>query len=335
MKYQFRLTFSHSICGAFAFHEQSVPLKLEAEHEYTLVARDAKTLIEARKFHIEGCNFLNEQEAKNAGERMRTRLRVLNAILALGITIPLTDKASASFSSAVKNDMFEKTGGILLDSISGLSVFPDDGKHFEFNVSMNMNVRPSEPDYILDAIRDVWSKEITFDDNAETALNIINISTTESSPKAKFLTTYLALEQLIERQDRNDSAIEVIQTLQSFVDDSSLSELEKQSLKGSISNLLKESFSSALIRFAAELIEPKEFAGLSARKFFSKCIETRNKIAHNAVSDFNDDLNLLSSELRQIVLAIIWTKNKNPDISIKIPASSVSMDTGKFTISPL
>ncbi len=309
-----------------------MPLELEEGCGFKLTARDADTLADAKKFHIEGCGFQDEAAARASGERMRVRLRVLNAMLALGITIPLVDSTSGGVSSAVKKDVYDKSGSIALDTIVGLGAFPDDDKHFEYVMSGDIDVYPSRPDYVLDAIRKLWPIEMTLDDRAEDAINIVNISTSESSPRAKFLTTFLALERLIDRTSRSDRAKELLNTFQENVKNSELNEREKSSLMGSLAMLREESFSSALTRFSQRIENPKEIGGFPVKKFFSKCIDVRNKIAHNASLSADIDLDMLSNELRKIVLTLIWTTHGIPSVSVDVPASAVSIPAGGLSI---
>ncbi len=127
-----------------------MPLDLEEGDEFELRARDSDTLENAKKFHIEGRGFSDEAAARVCGERLRVRLRVLNAMLALGITVPLVDSTSGGVSTVIKKDVFEKIGGVALDTIVGLGVFPDDDKHFEYVISGDIDVYPSKPDFLLD-----------------------------------------------------------------------------------------------------------------------------------------------------------------------------------------
>lgn len=332
MTYRFRLTFFHSSSGFFRFDEQSISLEIEEGHEYQLTARDSDKLIGATKFHIDGYSFKDEESARSSGERLRVRLRVLNAMLGLGISVPTIDSTSGSVSSAIKKDVFEKTGGIALDTIVGLAVFPDDERHFEYVMSGNAEVYPSKPDYVLTAIKKIWPIDMSLDDRAEDALNIVNISTTESSPRAKFLTTFLALERLIDRNSRSDPSKNLLAEFQKRVKESDLKETEKESLYGSLAALREESLSSALTRFAASVNEPKEIGGQPTREFFSTCIYARNKIAHNATLPTTIDLNAISNELRKVVLSLIWSRNGIPNVSIEVPASAISIPEGGFSI---
>jgi hypothetical protein len=52
--------------------------------------------------------------------------------------------------------------------------------------------------------------DVKLDDDSEEALNILNLATAETSDKVRFLTTYLALEQLILKETRSDAAITMI-----------------------------------------------------------------------------------------------------------------------------
>ena len=66
------------------------------------------------------------------------------------------------------------------------------------------------------------------------------------------------------------------------------------------------------------------------QRFVSECISARNKIAHNATEDETLDFNFLTKGLREMVLGIIWTRNKIPSISIQVPADKVDLE--KFDI---
>jgi hypothetical protein len=328
LKYCFRLTFSHPAPGFFRINEKSIPLGLDESHEFNLMARDSDTLAGAKYFHIEGHGFLDEATAKVSGERFRVRLRLLNALLALGIIIPIVDSKSGGVSPDIKKDLYEKTGHVALDTIVGLCVFPDDGKHFEYIMTGDIDVHPSNPDYVIDAIRNLWPIEMTLDDRTEDALNIVNISVTESSPRAKFLTAFLALERLIDKSSRSDAAKELLRSFQESVKYSTLKARDKASLIGALAMLNDESFSNALTRFSQRIKKPDKVGGFTVREFFSICINVRNMIAHNALLPPEIDLNMMANELRMMVLNLIWIKRGIPNVSVKIPPSLVSIPAG-------
>lgn len=293
--------------------------------ELTLVARDADELRNAAKFHFDSAGYPNEQKAREAGERLRSRLKVINCALGLGMTIPTVDGNSGFVSEEIK-EKAQKSGGVLLDTIVGLKIYPDDGTHLEFVSAGKIKAYPSDPLYVLKGLKQIWDIDIKYDDQAGDALEILSLATKETSPKTKFLTTYLAMERLIETEPRTDSAQLLIDNFIEQVKKSHLKREEVDSLVGSLGHLKRQSFSSAFSGFAKRISNPKEINGTPVQKFVSECISARNRIAHNATENEILDLNGLTKGLREMVLGIIWTRNKIPVFSIQVPADQVNIE---------
>jgi hypothetical protein len=89
-----------------------------------LVARNGDTLADATSFQLEGTGFGDETAAREAGEKLRLRLRLLNAMLGLGINVPTTDLASTSISEHVKAKLQSEHQAVIMDGIRDLAVFP-------------------------------------------------------------------------------------------------------------------------------------------------------------------------------------------------------------------
>lgn len=115
---------------------------------------------------------------------------------------------------------------------------------------------PSDPAYVLKALAVVWPLEMHLDERADDALQILSIATTELSPRAKFLATYLALERMIDRLPRSEPAQKLIEELQGQVRKSALDDRDKNSLVSSLGNLREQSFRSALLAMV-DRIEPQ------------------------------------------------------------------------------
>jgi hypothetical protein len=245
-------------------------------------------------------------------------------MLGLGINVPLTDTKTAEVTSANKEEVKEKYGAVTVDTIQGLSVFPDDGKHVEYVMGGTGDVYPSDPEYVLEALRKIWSLDMTLDQSAEDALNIFGIAEGETSARAKFLITYLALEPLIQTDSRSQAAVALIAEFQQRVAQAGLGD-EGESLISPLGNLREQSFPGALRKFAARINPPIEPKGRPHLAFLSQCIDARNKIAHRAAIDASVNLDELSAGLRQFVLMIIWTNNGIPSLSIDVPASQISI----------
>ena len=325
MEYRFRFTFHRRTPGFFAFDQESTDFLLADGLNVRLMARDADSLSQATRFHFEAGGFPTEEIARTIGERLRLRLRVLNSMLDLGIAVPTSDTRSGGVSGAIKKKALEETGGIAMDSIVGLAVYPDDGKHFEYVMAGSGTVYPSDPTFLFRALAKSWPIEMQLEERTQDALEILSRATTETSDRAKFLLTYLAVERIVQHAGRSDAAKTLIREFQDRARSAGLDPKEADSLVGALANLNDQSFPSALFALVERIADPRPIQDTPLRDFLSDCVTTRNKIAHNAVLDPSTDLNKLSAGLRQFAMMMIWTINRIPDFSVDLPASAVSI----------
>jgi hypothetical protein len=336
--FRFRLRLAARQPGKLPFPKPEVQIAVSDSLTLEVAARNAETLEAATNFHIDGPGFLSPETASIAAEALRVRLRLLNAILGLGLNIPVGNKISAQVSDEIKTKLKAEQGATVVDSVWGASVFPDDGLHFEYVVSGNIAVSPSDPQYLLEGIKKLWELDIALDKQSEDALQILCLATQETSDKAAFLTSYLALEELVDRRPRSDAAKEVLQRFQKELSELGadsehpLPQEEANSLVGVLGSLSEESFSSALSRLGRQITQPTEICGLSVPKFLSACIDARNKIAHHAEPETTVPLTDLSKSLREFVLMLVWTRNKLPNFTLNTPPSAVSIPPGGLSI---
>ncbi len=134
------------------------------------------------------------------------------------------------------------------------------------------------------------------------------------------------MEQIISKDKRSEDARKLIGELIEKVKTSDLKDSEKDSLKGALSSLTEQSFSSAFKALSYKVKSPKAINGESVPEFVSKCIEIRNKIAHNAIIDKNVKLEKYTTNLRRMILGLIWSRNNLPNISLQRPADKVSIE---------
>lgn len=338
MPYCFRLTLAAKQDSKFMFDAQRKPFELGEDLKFALVARDADTLAKATKFHVEGTGFADEPAARNAGERVRVRLRLLNALLGLGLNVPTGDSQSGGVSEQLKRKVHEEQGAVVLDNVWGLITFPDDGRHFEYVLSGRLQVYPSDPAYIFTALKTLWSLEVRLDQSSEVALQILSLATLETSDKAAFLTTYLALEQLVERNQRGPIACELFTRFQVHIERASkrkrnpLPNAQAKSLSGALAALTEESFSQALMRLADSIAKPSEIKGLPLKKFLAACVEARNAIAHNANPRSKLPLSNLVVGLRRFVFGLIWLRNGLESFTVTTPSDAITVPAGGLSM---
>ncbi|CAH1903681.1 conserved hypothetical protein [Candidatus Nitrotoga sp. HW29] len=335
--YRFRLRLACKRTGTFAFSTPTASVPVSDGLTFELSARNADSLDEATNFHFDGGGFLSANEARQAAEALRIRLRLLNAILGLGLNIPVGDKVSSQVSEEIKTKLKSEQNATVIDSIWGVSVYPDDGLHFEYILSGNVVVKPSDPSYILDGLKTIWDLVVSLDSASEVALHILCLATQETSDKANFLTSYLALEQLVDRESRSTAAQAAIRRFQDELTsaatiEKSLTDAEVRSLNGALASLNEESFPSALTRLGTRIATPARICGVTPTKFLSACISARNKIAHHAEPETEIPLGELAKGLREFVLGLIWTRNSLPSFTMTTPPSAVSIPSGGMSI---
>lgn len=328
----FRLTFHHPTRGFFSDDDDSQELHFIDGSELKLIPRDAERLSDATRFHFEGGGFLSADEAYSAGNRLRMRLRVLNALLGLGISIPTSDGNSARLSQEIKEKVSKEHNAVLLDSIVGIGVFPDDGNHLEVIVAGRADVHQASPRFVFDSLGKLWPIEMNFDERAEVALEIINHATVEVSPRTQFLLTYFALERLVDRVDRSEAARALIEKFQEQVRNAELSDNEARSLIGALGHLSEQSFGAALLVLVDRIVNPHDIDGKPLRQFLLDCITLRNRLAHSSGLPPGVDLRKVSKGLRGFVMQLIWTRCGLPDISFEVPASKIAMRDGGLTV---
>jgi len=327
--YKFRLTIFHGVPGFFGLDSAAVGFRLNEDIGLEVYPRDSAELGTAKKYHIDCGGFESKEEALGAGENLRKKLRLINSILGLGLLIPVNDSVTGKVSDALKKQIgFQDC--VLLDSRVGLSSFPDDGLHLEVIASGEMRVIPSSPMFLLEEVKKIWDTEFYLDEKVEEVLELLSISSREQSPKLKFLTTYLALELMLVIKERSIVAQTLVSSFIDQVNKSFISEGDKQSLIGALSNLKRVAFTSAFKSFSRTILEPKDIQGMSPEELASRCIKLRNKIAHKAEIKSDVDINGLTRRLRELVLRLVWTKYGLPEISVNRPADSVVSD--KFSI---
>lgn len=322
----FRITFSAPKNKVFPITQPSVEFKLPPDKVATLVARNAASIADATSLHIDVGGFPDEKSARACGERLRLNLRVLNAVLHLGLDVPMTDSISGQFADHVKAAANAKSGGILVDSIRGVHVFPDDGQHFEAFASGHFSVFPSDPTYALNSLTDLWKLDLSFDSRSEDSLNLLGTAAAEANPRTAFLTTYFALELLVDRLPRSSAAKALLNTIEHTLIASSLPDDEKASLRGAISSLHVEPYGAAFKRLAASIQTPSEISGYSIQDLLRVCQKTRNDIAHGTPLPADLDLGNLSSALRSMALMMIWSRCKLPTFTTQRPASMIRAD---------
>lgn len=271
MGYRFRLTFGSTNAGIFQFDSDDLNLDLPDGKNLKLTARNADVLEKATSFHFEVKGYPDEASARDAGNHLRLRLRVLNAMLGLGLNVPTKDVRTGMIDQPEKDDFFAKFGSVVVDHISGVSVFPDDEHYVEQVVSGHISAYKGDPLYALKGLLTLYTFKLTLNSDSENALHILNLATHETSAKAAFMANYLALEPLVARSSRSEAAITLLNELRLQVAGSDLDSLERDALVGILNSVHTESFKSALLKLADRIEGSFQINGKPIKDFLVEC----------------------------------------------------------------
>src|SRR5690606_7941353 len=142
----------------------------------------------------------------------------------------------------------------------------------------------------------------------------------------------------LERRPRSDRAQQVIDQLCELVNGSDLDAAEKGRLQSALGNLRDTSLAAEIERFASLGSNgSNKIEGELLPDFLFGCLKLRHKLAHppNIAAENEIDvgeLNRRGKGLRQVVVSIIWARNKLPGFNVYRPSDVVQLDEMKISV---
>lgn len=118
----------------------------------------------------------------------------------------------------------------------------------------------------------------------ELAAEIFATSYFDKFPRSRFLSLMVAIESLLEQSQRNAEAQLVVDSLQITVEQSPLDTVTKESMKGAIKWLRKESIRQSGQRIATGLLNSHLYDGMLPARFFQHIYDKRCKLVHDGVA---------------------------------------------------
>ncbi|OKH19951.1 HEPN domain-containing protein [[Limnothrix rosea] IAM M-220] len=261
----------------------------------------------ATEFIFSAGGFESEQEALELGQSLKNCLLVLGAKWRLGIDVG-HDIASGTWADSLKQMMAEKFNLRLVDNVHGLCVIPDDLPSTAMTISASGVVDPKTSQDFGEEILSLLNQSPNLNQKDRLAFELYGSSHYEKSMRSKFLTLVLSIESLLELKDRQDDVQKLVDQLQQIVHDSEICKHEKNSIRGTLKWLRKESIGQGLKRLSDTFLSDKEYGGIPARKFLSHCYGVRSQLVHNGCHSDKTDLNILSSQLDCLVSDLLMRK---------------------------
>lgn len=226
-----------------------------------------------------GSGYSSEEEAANQAAGARDALIVTFARLGVGAAVGSGNRGGVS--NYVQKGVLKATGHPVVNATDDVLIF-DAGTPPLItrgnNATLTMGI---QPDRIRLVFKEALARRVSLSERERVAYDLWAASFFESNERARFLSLVIAVEALLTLEARPPKAL---QCVNDFVEQTKsatrLTEKEKKSLLGSLSNLRQESIRSAARRFVGERLGDREFMGTAASDFFITCYDVRSQIVH-------------------------------------------------------
>jgi hypothetical protein len=176
----------------------------------------------------------------------------------------------------------ESTGRTVLNDVHGLMIYESTGRpQLVFTSMQGDMVRGVQGQQFIEVLDHALKNTRELSDHERVSMELFNASFFQKSEDARFLLLMAGLEALIEVRSRSGSIAAHVQTLISVTESSKeLSQQERNTLKGALGQLQKESIGQAGRRLVTEKLEARTYLHLSPADFFSHCYRLRSRLIH-------------------------------------------------------
>jgi hypothetical protein len=232
---------------------------------------------ESAQLVVEGYDYGNEDEARDAGERWRHLLE--KAFAAVNLGADFGDRAAKSVLTDAGQKMFSEQLGLpVLDDVHGVMTFECEPRPRFISGGATVSVgRPVE--HLLKAIAKAREANARMADEERLAYDLYSASFSMPGPDARFVMLMMAVETLIQPAPRSHAVRSQVERLIDLTNEADLPRGERDSLIGSLRLLLGESISRAGRRLAGRL-GGRTYEDQTPEKFFTRCYELRSRLVH-------------------------------------------------------
>jgi hypothetical protein len=261
---------------------------------------DGQRLCDASNLVVRGEGYATENEAAQEGERWRDVIS--RAFARVHLAVDFGDrKPFGTLTEAGEAWYSEQLGHPVLGDRPGVTVFEDQpGLRF---VASNAEVckRPSEERNRLVLTQAARLRE-PLKGAERLAFDLYSGSFFQPSADSRLLMLTMAVETLLDLQPRSDSArAHVTAMIEVTEANTDLTQSERDSLRGTLTWLQKESIGQAGRRLARTL-EPRTYWDKAPAAFFTSCYEMRSALTHGHVPrPDRGDVDILAANLEIFV----------------------------------
>jgi hypothetical protein len=268
MPWKFRVWFRSN----YRVHSKEAVIRVRSDLPVELAAARAGSLAE-NDYLILRCGGLPDREtAERLGRSYRDAL--LSLALELGIAVDVgSDRAKSSIARSLVEEARAAHGIEYRPTVHGLDIYEETAcdRHLEISVAGFVSMTAERVIPALSAAQ-ITLADRPMTDSQRLAIELLNLSRFEASPRAQFLTCIAGLEVLAPPQRRDTAAIAVLDDCRVIVKRSSLATPLKDQLLGSLR--YDESVGAASGRLV------RTHLGSSAEQEFKALYRARSELTH-------------------------------------------------------
>lgn len=236
------------------------------------------TLSDARQLILSGERYGSEEEASEAAVRWRAHLQA--ALARCNVGADFGERApQGAFTQHGLAMVAGESGSRVLNDVHGTSVFACEPQPV-FASMGPFRAKVGKPaERLSEAIRSARQRGVALSDREQLAYDLYSASFFQSSADARFVLLMMALETLLDPQDRSPEVLAHVDTLLAATRRSGLPDNEVNSIVGSLTYMRKESIGQAGRRLVQALGE-RRYMDERPTQFFTRCYAMRSQLVH-------------------------------------------------------
>lgn len=255
---------------------------------------------EASALALRGEGAWSAEEATHLGERWRDALET--AFARLGVGADFGELGPRSYWSEAGIRLLEQASGSrVLNDEPGLSVFTLHPPPTFVPAGSAKGTRSPNEAETKAAITLAFASGPHHTPAQRLAFDLYTASFFQSAADARLLMLMMAIETMLDPQDRDEATSAHVRELISLTREADLPDSQKHSLLGSLERMLQESISQSGRRLAASLTG-RTYLNQTPQKFFTTCYDLRSRLVHGATArpDFAS-VSIAAGQLRLFV----------------------------------
>ncbi|MFG1818800.1 hypothetical protein ACGFIF_33900 [Kribbella sp. NPDC049174] len=303
MAFRFRLRFHLPARCRLGIEVPEIALT-DPEENFSVVLKspgDKRAIAESDELLLVGASWQSADAASHAATLWRGYLQV--ALARIGVAADFGDRAPGGGRISVDGSRIftESTGVRYFEDVHGILVY-DDVEKAVFGRANSLQLQVVKPkQWLQAAVSEARARAVTQGPAEQLAYDLYSGSFFQPSADARFMMLMMAFETLAEQNPRPKEIGDLVDGLIQSLGEADLTESDKQSLKGGLRDLKRESVGQAGRRLAKTLGD-RTYIEMSPTEFFNRCYKVRSNLVHGAVPrPSRDEVDNLAATLELFV----------------------------------